>query len=65
MILFQKEYDNSLDNSSLVNKAYKTLRDPYQRGVYILELMADSIDQHDSQTGDFDFTLIALSVGFA
>ncbi len=31
-----------MDNSSLINKAYKTLRDPYERGQYLLEILFDS-----------------------
>lgn len=30
------ESDYSEDNSSIINGAYKTLRDPYQRGLYLL-----------------------------
>jgi DnaJ-domain-containing protein 1 len=31
-----------MDNSSFINKAYKTLRDPYERGQYLLEILFDS-----------------------
>ena len=32
-----------------MNKAYKTLKDPLQRGLYLLELLGDSIEEGSSE----------------
>lgn len=42
----QAETGFSVDNSSLINSAYHTLRDPYQRALYMLRVRYDiSIDE--------------------
>ena len=52
LLFFQRQYTYSLDNSSLVNKAYKTLRDPYERGLYLLKLMDNAIEENET-TGNY------------
>src|SRR5699024_2924857 len=47
----QAETGFSVDNSSLINSAYHTLRDPYQRALYMLRIRYDiSIDEGSRAT---------------
>ncbi|XP_054159672.1 co-chaperone protein HscB homolog [Oppia nitens] len=41
----QTEHIYSMDNSSLINKAYKTLREPYERGLYLVKLSDNHISE--------------------
>ena len=42
------QFNYATDNSLLINKAYKTLRDPYERGLYLLKLFNTSIQENES-----------------
>ncbi|XP_064392371.1 iron-sulfur cluster co-chaperone protein HscB-like isoform X2 [Halichondria panicea] len=46
-----KEREMSAEQSSLVNKAYSTLFNPYTRGLYLLELNGHTIDEKDNTSG--------------
>ncbi|CAG8495034.1 4387_t:CDS:2 [Paraglomus brasilianum] len=44
----QKEYAYAQQQSSMINKAYQTLRDPIERSLYMLELNNVTIDEAES-----------------
>lgn len=44
-----QEQEASLTNSALVNRAYRTLRDPVQRGVYWLELHGEKLGTNNNR----------------
>ena len=44
-----QEQETSLNNSALVNRAYRTLRDPVQRGVYWLELHGEKLGTNNNR----------------
>ncbi len=44
-----QEQEASLNNSALVNRAYRTLRDPVQRGVYWLELHGEKLGTNNNR----------------
>lgn len=44
-----QEQQASLNNSALVNRAYRTLRDPAQRGVYWLELHGEKLSTNNNR----------------
>ncbi|CAG2100849.1 unnamed protein product [Medioppia subpectinata] len=50
-----REHTYSMDNSSLINKAYKTLRDPYERGVYLLNILFNTQIQENETRFDSQF----------
>ncbi len=51
-----EEKELSAEQSSLVNQAFSTLSDPYTRGLALLELHGNPIDEtNDTAASDFDF----------
>jgi molecular chaperone HscB len=44
-----QEQEASLKNTALLNKAYRTLRDPAQRGVYWLELHGEQLGKDNNR----------------
>ena len=44
-----QEREASLHNSALINRAYRTLRDPVQRGVYWLELHGEKLGANNNR----------------
>lgn len=44
-----QEQEASLNNTALLNKAYRTLRDPAQRGVYWLELHGEKLGKDNNR----------------
>ena len=61
MSFFQIEQKFSAEQSTLVNRAFRTLQDPLQRAVYLLELRGETIDESDSHS-DTDFLMQILQL---
>ena len=57
MICYQQtEQEHSQKQSTLVNKAYRTLQEPLDRGLYLLELHGETIEEDDKHI-DNEFLL--------
>ena len=44
-MVFQDEQDLAARESSLINQAYRTLKDPLKRSIYLLELAGHPLEE--------------------